>query len=109
MAESDASESSVLEDLNLSDQIEAELSEEGGRICQAESGPVQLQPYRHEPYRPDSDEEPGPEEPTDNDQPAEAEGSIQSRIYRSLAKHWVVRIFTIHLIFIVYKMGIRLP
>ena len=74
MAESDASESSVLEDLNLSDQIEAELSEEGGSICQAESGPVQLQPYRHEPYRPDSDEEPGPEEPTDNDQPAEAEG-----------------------------------
>ena len=32
MAESDASESSVLGDLNLSDQIEAELSEEGGSI-----------------------------------------------------------------------------
>ena len=78
MAESDASESSVLEDLNLSDQIEAELSEEGGSICQAESGPVQLQPYRHEPYSPDSDEEPGPEEPTDNDQPAEAEGGRYS-------------------------------
>ena len=70
----------MLEDLNLSDQIEAELSEEGGSICQAESGPVQLQPYRHEPYRPDSDEEPGPEEPTDNDQPAEAEsiGRLQN-------------------------------
>ena len=82
MAESDASESSVLEDFNLSDQIDAELSEEGGSICQAESVPVQ--PYRHEPYRPDSGEEPGPEEPgpeepgpeepTDNDQPAEPEG-----------------------------------
>ena len=87
MAESDASETSMLEDFNLSDQIDAELSEEGGSICQAASVPVQ--PYRHEPYRPDSDEEPGPEEPTDNDQPAEAEGgrSIQSRIYRALAKH----------------------
>ena len=70
MAESDASESSALEDFNLSDQIDAELSEAGGSICQDESVPVQ--PYRHEPYRPDSDEEPGPEEPTDNDQPAEA-------------------------------------
>ena len=47
MAESDASESSVLVD--LSDQIDAELSEEGGSICRAESVPVQ--PYRHEPYR----------------------------------------------------------
>ena len=47
MAESDASESSVLVD--FSDQIGAELSEEGGSICRAESVPVQ--PYRHEPYR----------------------------------------------------------
>ena len=53
MAESDASESSVLVD--LSDQIDAELSEEGGSICRAESVPVQ--PYRHEPYHLDRDEE----------------------------------------------------
>ena len=53
MAESDASESSVLVD--LLDQIDAELSEEGGSICRAERVPVQ--PYRHEPYRLDSDEE----------------------------------------------------
>ena len=59
MAESDASESSVLVD--LSDQIDAELSEEVGSICRAESVPVQ--PYRHEPYRLDSDEE-----ATENDQ-----------------------------------------
>ena len=37
MAESDASESSVLVD--LSDQIDAEFSEEGGSICRAESVP----------------------------------------------------------------------
>ena len=62
MAESDASESSVLVD--LSDQIDAELSEEGGSICRAESVPVQ--PYRYEPYRLDSDEE-----ATENDQQGE--------------------------------------
>ena len=62
MAESDASESSVLVD--LSDQIDAELSEEGGSICRAESVPVQ--PYRHERYRLDSDEE-----ATENDQQGE--------------------------------------
>ena len=66
MAESDASESSVLVD--LSDQIDAELSEECGNIhvCRAESVPVQ--PYRHEPYRLDSDEE-----ATENDQQGGAE------------------------------------
>ena len=64
MAESDASESSALVD--LSDQIDAELSEEGDSICQAESIPVQ--PYSHEPYRLDSDEE-----ATENDQPGGAE------------------------------------
>ena len=64
MAESDASESSVLVD--LSDQIDADLSEEGGSICRAESVPVQ--PYRHEPYRLDSDEE-----ATENDQQGGAE------------------------------------
>ena len=66
MAESDASESSVLVD--LSDRIDAELSEAGDTdsICQAESVPVQ--PYRCEPYRLDSDEE-----ATENDQPGGAE------------------------------------
>ena len=69
MAESDASESSVLVD--LSDQIDVELSEEGGSICRAESVPVQ--PYRHEPYRLDSDEE-----ATENDQQSGAEASRYS-------------------------------
>ena len=62
MAESDAGVSSVLVD--LSDQIDAELSEEGDSICQAESVPVQ--PNRHQPYRLDSDEE-----ATENDQPVD--------------------------------------
>ena len=35
MAESGASESSVVKKVDLSDQIDAELSEEGGKICQA--------------------------------------------------------------------------
>ena len=41
--------------LDLSDQIDAELSEEGGNICQAE-GSLSVQPKRHEPYCPDSDD-----------------------------------------------------
>ena len=60
MAESDASESSVLVD--LSDQIDAEMSEEGGSICRLRV--YRVQPYRHEPYRLHSDEE-----ATENDQP----------------------------------------
>ena len=35
MAESDAKESSVVNLVDLSDQFDAELSEEGGNICQA--------------------------------------------------------------------------
>ena len=56
-------------------QIDAKLSEEGGSICQAESVPVQ--PYSHEPYRLDSDEE-----ATENDQP----GGAEAGRYRALAK-----------------------
>ena len=44
MAESDASESSVVNLVDLSDQIDAELSEEGGNICQAE-GSLSVGPY----------------------------------------------------------------
>ena len=64
MAESDASESSVVNLVDLSDQIDAELSEEGGNICQAE-GSFSVGPYNrhkpslHKPYREGRNEQPG--------------------------------------------------
>ena len=64
MTESDASESSV-NLVDLSAQIDAELTDEGGSIFQAE-GSLSVRMYRHEPYRPDSDEE-----AVDNEHPAE--------------------------------------
>ena len=48
MAESDASESRV-HLVDLSDQIDAELSGDGSNIYQAE-GSLSVQPYKHEPY-----------------------------------------------------------
>ena len=67
MAWSDANESRV-QILDLSDEIDAELSEEGGNICQAE-GSLSVQPKRHEPYRPYSDGE-----AVKNEQPGGVEG-----------------------------------
>ena len=62
MAESDAGESSIVNKGDLSDQIDAELSEEGGNICQAEES-VRVGPYNrkdmHKPYRVSRNEQPG--------------------------------------------------
>ena len=44
MAESDASESSITNLVDLSDQIDAVLSQEGGNMCQAE-GSLSVGPY----------------------------------------------------------------
>ena len=51
MAESDASESSVVNLVDLSDQIDAELSQEGGNICQAE-GSLSVGPYNRKDISP---------------------------------------------------------
>ena len=62
MAESGASESSIVNKGDLLDQIDAELSEEGGNICQAE-GSLSVGPYNrkdmHKPYRVSRNEQPG--------------------------------------------------
>ena len=61
MAESGASESSIVNKGDLSDQIDAELSEEGGNICQAEES-LSVGPYNrkdmHKPYRVSRNEQP---------------------------------------------------
>ena len=51
VAESDASESSVVYLVDLSDQIDAELSQEGGNICQAE-GSLSVGPYNRKDISP---------------------------------------------------------
>ena len=51
VAESDASESSVVNLVDLSDQMDAELSEQGGNICQAE-GSLSVGPYNRKDISP---------------------------------------------------------
>ena len=60
MAESDASEISVVNLVDLSDQIDAELSQEGGGIAQCRHlQPLRHKPSLHKPYREGRSEQPG--------------------------------------------------